>query len=772
MSEKLQEIVKNMSDPRLIMYVVTCHVDKPMEEAMPDSIYYVPIQAGAALTEKRVCEINDYDGFEDSISDRNQRYSEMTAMYFAGKHIETPYIGIIHYRRRFLLDDATLKKHLDEGFDIITTEEYPLPEIVNDNYRVAYYGADWDLLLEILERRNPEYMEIARKQFNRDHIHPCNMNIFRSEVYKEYCDFVFPILDEFYQRSPWKKDTYQRRDVGFIGERLSSLFVEKKRIEGAKVIDAPFRDLRSKGWTPEDECNLADFDRVYEACEKYYKQDNITRCRNLVAGALDNGGINDDRIRDLALLFKAALEEQRVLPQTIFEYLPDDWKNSLSTLRQMYSSLGGILKLASGGSEQAINMYREFIASTGLSNVFIGQLCRNLGMTDEKQIEAIVELSPVNDPIIVIEGNDICHGALQEMARSIGNAYEKLCEKVILIPSGDSEVLEETLLSRKNRVKFFIGAQALVLQNKYFQDMLDVPKIQLIVDNPAFLQNFYEGLNDSYYTFIQDYKYVSFVKKYYGFSNAFYMPVAGTQNEKTEAVQKKYELSFVGRYDKPTLAEAELEGLQKSFYEYMIHNPNNSYEEGLLAVLDGEGVDSTKENVPKLLWELRDICYQISYYYRDKVIQSILGGGIGIDVFGDTWKDYEGAGKELLRIHPEIQANEAPGIYNQSKLSLNIMSWHKAGITERVSNIMMSDAVCISEMTEAINKEFITEGDGQQIVTYKLDELWKLPDIIKELMGSVDKRKSIVENANAVCCEKHTWENRAIEIYQTLLEHI
>ena len=106
---------------RLAMYIICCHVDKPMEEGDLKSKYNIPLQAGAALTDKRICDLNDYDGFDDSISDRNKRYSEMTAMYWIGKHINTEYVGVGHYRRRFLLSDSELDKYMDKGFDIISS---------------------------------------------------------------------------------------------------------------------------------------------------------------------------------------------------------------------------------------------------------------------------------------------------------------------------------------------------------------------------------------------------------------------------------------------------------------------------------------------------------------------------------------------------------------------------------------------------------------------------------------------------------------------------
>jgi hypothetical protein len=34
------------------------------------------------------------------------------------------------------------------------------------------------------------------------------------------------------------------------------------------------------------------------------------------------------------------------------------------------------------------------------------------------------------------------------------------------------------------------------------------------------------------------------------------------------------------------------------------------------------------------------------------------------------------------------------------------MTWHKAGMTERIANICLSGAVCLSERTEYLDREF------------------------------------------------------------------
>ena len=72
---------KNNSN-QLSLFVVSCHVDKELNEELNPSKYEIPIQAGAALTDIKTAKLNDYDDFPESISDRNHRYSELSAIYY------------------------------------------------------------------------------------------------------------------------------------------------------------------------------------------------------------------------------------------------------------------------------------------------------------------------------------------------------------------------------------------------------------------------------------------------------------------------------------------------------------------------------------------------------------------------------------------------------------------------------------------------------------------------------------------------------------------
>ena len=66
--------------------------------------YFVSVQAGAANTDVRVCDILDNEG--DNISARNGDYSELTVLYWFWKNMmkKSQYYGLSHYRRYLILE--------------------------------------------------------------------------------------------------------------------------------------------------------------------------------------------------------------------------------------------------------------------------------------------------------------------------------------------------------------------------------------------------------------------------------------------------------------------------------------------------------------------------------------------------------------------------------------------------------------------------------------------------------------------------------------------
>ena len=368
-----------MSNERLKLYIVSCHVDKPLTQEPPKSKYDVTIQAGAALTDMRVCELNDLDDCPGSVSDRNSRYSEASAMYWIGRHIDSDYVGIVHYRRRLDLTDEQYDKYMDEGVDIITTHLIDLGQSIENDYREVLYSADWDLFMDILKERDQGEFEFYKKCLSSNLIHACNINVFRAELYREFSEWAFPILDEFWKRSPEKTDTYQHRDVGFIAERLSHLFVMRMIRDGKKVVEAPLKDLRSDDWDCKKECNYDDLNEVFETCDRLYKAHQITKCCNVVGESVRRGGNSDPKIAGLSEVMVAGIVERRELPKTMHEYLPEQFRSDLNTLLYIWDALKKALQTyMSLKNEESSKLLEDILALTHFSNVARKEALRHI----------------------------------------------------------------------------------------------------------------------------------------------------------------------------------------------------------------------------------------------------------------------------------------------------------------------------------------------------------------------------------------------------------
>ena len=60
-----------------------------------------PIQVGAKASPLDLGILRDDQG--TNISDKNDRYCELTAQYWAWKNLDADYYGFMHYRRHFVL---------------------------------------------------------------------------------------------------------------------------------------------------------------------------------------------------------------------------------------------------------------------------------------------------------------------------------------------------------------------------------------------------------------------------------------------------------------------------------------------------------------------------------------------------------------------------------------------------------------------------------------------------------------------------------------------
>lgn len=154
---------------------------------------------------------------------------------------DADYIGFNHYRRLFRIEDLN---DIAE-YDIIDAK--PIPMVFNmsyftgspiqsfvstdikNGYAICHKIEDWNKM-ECLLKQTPYYVDFEDWSKQNSLTSPCNMFIMKKKIFEDYCEFIFPILFELEKQVDLKGyDNYQKRQLSFLAERLTSLFLFVKK---------------------------------------------------------------------------------------------------------------------------------------------------------------------------------------------------------------------------------------------------------------------------------------------------------------------------------------------------------------------------------------------------------------------------------------------------------------------------------------------------------------------------------------------------------------
>lgn len=204
------------------IYMAKSHLDKKLSVDCEKYDCEIPIQVGSILTEQRICDVCDDKG--DNISSKNREYCELTALYWIWKNDHSKYAGLCHYRRHFRLDKAMCAKLVNSDIDVILT----IPILNFPNVRSAYVHdhieSDWNVMMDAIKKLHSEYIGTAQDFQNGNFYYAYNMFITRKEIFDDYCAWLFPILLYCEQNCVKKENKYQNRYIGFLAERLLSIY--------------------------------------------------------------------------------------------------------------------------------------------------------------------------------------------------------------------------------------------------------------------------------------------------------------------------------------------------------------------------------------------------------------------------------------------------------------------------------------------------------------------------------------------------------------------
>ncbi len=213
----------------ITVYMATSHKDRELKEKYQQPGWVKRIQVGAALTDERIANITDYDiqnGTRpiEQISFRNSLYGELTATYWMWKNTYHSVTGLFHYRRVLEIDVTMLKALEAKEIDAIL----PLPFVCYPNAAGQYgrYLNDEDLqvLWDILQIHEKERFEQIKEIIQDKYLYNYNIVVARNEVFRDYCEWMFPILMEVEERCEAVERLRLPRYIGRVGEVLTSVY--------------------------------------------------------------------------------------------------------------------------------------------------------------------------------------------------------------------------------------------------------------------------------------------------------------------------------------------------------------------------------------------------------------------------------------------------------------------------------------------------------------------------------------------------------------------
>ncbi len=378
-------------------------------------------------------------------------------------------------------------------------------------------------------------------------------------------------------------------------------------------------------------------------------------------------------------------------------------------------------------------------------------------------------------PVLIYAGDEICYHVLDTFARNLGKALLEHGCSVIYFDMAKQPMEEITAFVRR-RLKAVIGMQTYLFSAKkkdgsFIHDAIGAPEYYFVFDHPVWLRHHLTNVPKQMTVLTPDGNYAAFIEKYYKHPARF-LPPAG-QEQYYGQQNRVYDISFLGTYRDSLLDE--LKALRKNdkkrayfinrFILYMRMDIAGTPERALEKLLEYYHMTYTDEEFEQQFFGVRWTILRLAHYYRGKVLKTLLQAGFTIHVFGDSWKECPLCAYEGLVCHEQAVGEQALQVYGSSKLSLNIMTWHKDGFTERIANAMLQRSVVVTDRTTYLEQNFVNE---QELLIFGLDRINELPQKIKSLLEDDRRREKIAESGYQKAKKEHTWYRRAGQLLELM----
>lgn len=436
-----------------------------------------------------------------------------------------------------------------------------------------------------------------------------------------------------------------------------------------------------------------------------------------------------------------------------------------------------------------IGKYSEILRQTGFFDAAVAGVlaqAKDAGCSEEEVLSrmeqmigrkaAFYEIDDAARPVLIYTGDPICHNVLTVFAEQFGDALARAGVPVEYFDLRKHDA-KDILVYFDTHYRAVVGVQSYLFSIQmldeihYLHEHIHAPQYNFIFDHPIWLRSHMGYRGENFFLLVHDENYRRFAEHYFK-QNAILFPPAGQEAPQCMEPERKFSLTFVGTYGdywEQILWMHQLERqerfLANHFLLVMRRHPDLPAEAAFAETLRRRGITLGDEEFLEQMYRIRRTVYCVTFYYRKRVVETLLRAGLTVEVFGDSWYRCPLRSYPNLVCHPNVTVEESLVIYRQSKLSLNVMAWHKAGFTERMADIMLAGAVLVTDDTAFLRGRYT----GEDMVIFEREKLEELPQRIKSLLADEKARRQMAENGRTKTKKEHTWDKRA-EQFMRLLE--
>lgn len=382
------------------------------------------------------------------------------------------------------------------------------------------------------------------------------------------------------------------------------------------------------------------------------------------------------------------------------------------------------------------------------------------------------------------------YDALRVFADELAEHLQKRGHEVLLLDFTEPEQVERLLFElAEGKTSFFpelvlsmngIGADLRSRDGRLLHNELKVPFVSYIVDHPLYHHKRLSTHLRRHHVICVNPGFAAYVKMYYPRICSVEVLMQGglaPKKEPQQLARRAYGVVFMGTYRNEKKLEQQIcqsdptvRDVSLCMAETLLLHPTYSLEQALEEVLQRAGVTLKREAFAETMNAMHLVDKYVRALYRHLAVKALVEHGISVDVWGDHWEEIlpELSEPSRLTIHAPVSYRDAAEIYQESQIVLNVMPWVKEGLHDRLLGGMLAGAVCVSDETTTLRKEWEPE---KEVVLYSLAHLEQLPVMVKDLLAAPEIMQEIANAGKAHAGKAHDWEARSGEL-ELILQRI